>query len=407
MARIDVIQKESIGANEGQEITKICPFGAIEFKDGKLDINSGCKMCKICTRQRAEYFKFVEDEWKKEIDKSLWNNVVVYVEHTYGNIHPVTFELLGKARELADKIGHEVLALFSGYNIIESAEKLLHYGADKVFVYDYKELEDYRIEPYAAVFEDFIKKQKPSVILVGGTTIGRSLAPRVAARFRTGLTADCTSLEINENTDLSQIRPAFGGNIMAHIKTLNSRPQFATVRYKIFTALEPIKKAKGEIIQCYISKNSFQSAITVLAHKEKPKAKYIEDADVLVVAGRGIQKEEDLAMVHKLADKLGGMVASTRPLIEAGWTDPKTQIGLSGRTVKPKLIITCGVSGSVQFRAGMENSDVIIAINTDPKAPIFDIANYSVIGDIYEIIPKLIEKLDRKKIDEAVAAQAL
>lgn len=407
MARIDVIQKESIEASQGQEITTICPFGAIEFNDGKLNINSGCKMCKICTKQKPEYFKFVEDEVKKEIDKSLWNGVVVYVEHTYGEIHPVTFELLGKARELADKIGHEVIALFSGYNITKAANELLHYGADKVFVYDYEELEDYRIEPYAAVFEDFINKQKPSVILVGGTTIGRSLAPRVAARFRTGLTADCTSLEINENTDLSQIRPAFGGNIMAHIKTPNSRPQFATVRYKIFSALDRMDEAKGEIIQCDMEKDSFQSAITVLSHKEKPKAKYIEDADVLVVAGRGVQKEEDLAMIQKLADKLGGMVASTRPLIEAGWTDPKTQIGLSGRTVKPKLIITCGVSGSVQFRAGMENSDVIIAINTDPKAPIFNIANYSVIGDIYEIVPKLIEKLDGKQVDEAAATQAL
>lgn len=407
MARIDVIQKESIEEKEGQEITTICPFGAIEFKDGKLDINSGCKMCKVCTKQRPEYFKFVEDEVKKEIDKSLWNGVVVYVEHTYGEIHPVTFELLGKARELADKIGHEVIALFSGYNITQAAEELLYYGADKVFVYDYKELEDYRVEPYAAVFEDFINKEKPSVILVGGTTIGRSLAPRVAARFRTGLTADCTSLEINENTDLSQIRPAFGGNIMAHIKTPNSRPQFATVRYKIFSALDRMNEAKGKIIKCDIEKDSFQSAITVLGHQEKPKAKYIEDADVLVVAGRGVQKEEDLAMIQKLADKLGGMVASTRPLIEAGWMDPKTQIGLSGRTVKPKLIITCGVSGSVQFKAGMENSDVIIAINTDSEAPIFDVANYSVVGDIYEIVPKLIEKLGQKKIDEAAATQAL
>ncbi|RBP46975.1 electron transfer flavoprotein subunit alpha/FixB family protein [Garciella nitratireducens] len=403
MAKIEIIQNQKIEPHEAQEILKICPFGAIEWKDGKLDINSGCKMCKLCTKQKPQYFQFVEDEVKKEIDKSLWKGVVVYVEHTYGDIHPVTFELLGKARELADKIGHEVIALFAGYQIQEKAEELLHYGADKVFVYDEEALKDFRIEPYTAVFEDFINKQKPSVVLVGGTTIGRSLAPRVAARFKTGLTADCTSLEIEENTDLSQIRPAFGGNIMAHIKTPNSRPQFATVRYKIFSSLERAEEAKGEIIPCQIDRERLKSNIKVLDIKEKEKAKYIEDAEVLVVAGRGVQKEEDLAMIEELANLLGGMVASTRPLIEAGWTDPKVQIGLSGRTVKPKLIITCGVSGSVQFRAGMQNSETIIAINTDPNAPIFDVANYSVIGDIYEIVPKLIDQLRQKKIEEVPA----
>ncbi|WP_312814225.1 electron transfer flavoprotein subunit alpha/FixB family protein [Sedimentibacter sp.] len=393
MARIDINQNIKINEIEGKEIVNICPFDAIEYKDGKLDINSACKMCKICTKQKPEIFTFIEGE-QNEIDKSLWNGVVVYVEHTYGNIHPVTLELLGKAKELADKIGHEVLCLFAGYNIKEAAEELLHFGADKVFVYDNKELEDYRIEPYAAVFEDFINNNSPSVILVGGTTIGRSLAPRVAARFSTGLTADCTSLDIEENTDLIQIRPAFGGNIMAKIKTPNNRPQFATVRYKIFSAIDRVEEGKGQIVYCDIPVELLASSISILDRKEKPKAKYIEDSDVLVVAGNGVKKEEDLAMIKELADKLGGMVASTRPLIEAGWTDPKSQIGLSGRTVKPKLIITCGVSGSVQFIAGMKSSEQIIAINTDPKAPIFNVANYSVIGDIYEIVPQLIEKLD-------------
>ena len=193
---------------------------------------------------------------------------------------------------------------------------------------------------------------------------------------------------------------------MAHIKTLNSRPQFATVRYKIFSPLDRMDEASGEVIQCDIDEEFLKSGIKVLGTKEKEKAKYIEDAEVLVVAGRGVQKEEDLAMIRELADKLGGMVASTRPLIEAGWTDPKVQIGLSGRTVKPKLIITCAVSGAIQFKAGMENSETIIAINTDPKAPIFDIANYSVIGDIYEVVPKLIEKLNREKLTEVAATEA-
>ena len=403
MAKIEIVQKSEISAQKGAAIQEICPFGAIEYIDGKLDISAGCKMCKICTKEKPEYFTYVEDEEREKIDKSLWNGVVVYVEHTYGKIHPVTFELLGKARELAEEINHEVICLFAGYNIADKGGELIRFGADRVYIYDEKELEDYRVEPYAAVFEDFIKHQKPSVVLVGGTTVGRSLAPRVAARFRTGLTADCTSLSIDENTDLAQIRPAFGGNIMAHIKTRDKRPQFATVRYKIFSAMEKDERRAGTIEICSISKELLKSGITVLESKEKPKAKYIEDAEVLVVAGKGIQKEEDLAIIYELADQLGAMVASTRPLIEAGWTDPKVQIGLSGRTVKPKLIITCGVSGSVQFIAGMKNSEQIIAINTDPNAPIFNIANYSVVGDIYEVIPKLLEKLKLEKREKVEA----
>lgn len=393
MAKIDVIQKDKVSAEESIDIVNCCPFGAIDYEDGYFDINSGCKLCKICTRQYPEIFEYVETTEVEEIDKTQWNDITVYVEHLHGEIHPVTFELLAKAREMADKIGHDVKALFVGHHIQEQAEQLFHYGADEVFVYDYPQLYDYRVEPYAAVFEDHIQKEKPTVVLVGGTTIGRSLAPRVAARFRTGLTADCTSLDINENTDLDQIRPAFGGNVMAHIQTPNNRPQFATVRYKIFNALEEDISQSGILSLEEIDEKKLESKITVLSTIEKPKAKAIEDAEVLVVAGRGVKKEEDLQYLQELADKLGGMLAVTRPLVEAGWADAKQQIGLSGRTVKPKLIITCGVSGAVQFIAGMKGSDQVYAINTDPNAPIFSVANYSLIGDLYDIVPQLIQEL--------------
>ena len=231
------------------------------------------------------------------------------------------------------------------------------------------------------------------MLLVGATTVGRSLAPRVAARFRTGLTADCTILDIKENTDLVQIRPAFGGNIMAQIVTPNSRPQLATVRYKVMSAPERSESESGEIVKLFIGKEKLKSNINVLEVVPKSKEKEISEADVLVVAGRGVKSEKDLAMIKELAELLGGELATTRPLIEAGWVDAKRQVGLSGRTVRPKLIITCGVSGAVQFTAGMNNSDYIFAINCDEKAPIFKVAHYGIVGDIYDVIPMLIEKI--------------
>lgn len=382
-----------------EETLKICPFGAIEYTQNKLDITSACKMCRICVKKGPEgAFEFVETQ-THQINKDEWNGIAVYVDHVDGDIHPVTYELIGKAKEMAEKINYPVYCVFMGYGIKNKADELLHYGVDKVFIYDYDELESFRIEPYAAVFEDFINKHKPSIVLVGGTTIGRSLAPRVAARFRTGLTADCTILDIQNNTDLDQIRPAFGGNIMAHIYTPNHRPQFATVRYKIFDAPEKKEKKKGEIIYCDIFKDKLQSKITVLEIKKKKREVGIEEAEIIVVAGRAIKKEEDLKMIHELAELLGGQVAATRPLIESGWTNAKNQIGLSGRTVKPKLIITLGVSGAIQFVAGMNNSDCIISINSDKNAPIFNVAHYGIIGDIYEIIPKLVDRLKSKKIN--------
>jgi electron transfer flavoprotein alpha subunit len=264
---------------------------------------------------------------------------------------------------------------------------------DEVFVYDNEELKDFRIEPYTAVFEDFINKVKPTAILVGATTVGRSLAPRVAARFRTGLTADCTILDIKENTDLVQIRPAFGGNIMAQIVTPNNRPQMATVRYKVMSAPQKISEVSGKITLCEIANDKLNSNIKVLNVIPKKKEKGISDAEVIIAVGRGLKAEKDMAMIRELAELLDAEIAVTRPLIEAGWADAKRQVGLSGRTVRPKLIITCGISGAVQFTAGMNNSEYIFAINKDEKAPIFKVAHYGVVGDIYEIVPQLIEQI--------------
>ena len=390
MAKI-VIDQEKI--TEPEAILELCPFGALEWDNQYLSINAACKMCKMCVKKGpAGVFTFIEDE-VVAIDKSQWQGIVVYVDHMDGNIHPVTLELIGKAKELAAKVNYPVYCLFMGYNIAGKAQELLQYGVDEVFVYDDEELKQFRIEPYAAVFEAFINKVKPSIVLVGGTTVGRSLAPRMAARFRTGLTADCTVLDVDANTDLAQIRPAFGGNIMAHIVTPNTRPQFATVRYKVFSLAQKTNSPTGKVTVCTIPKERLVSQIRVLQVKPKEKVKSIEDAEVIVVAGGGIKSPKDMEMLQVLADKLGGMVATTRPLIEAGFADPRLQIGLSGRTVKPKLIITCGVSGAVQFVAGMDSSENIIAINTDENAPIFNVAHYGIVGDLYKIVPDLIERL--------------
>ncbi|WP_010238107.1 electron transfer flavoprotein subunit alpha [Clostridium arbusti] len=385
------VHQEKLTDDIIKDLVKICPFGAIEEKDGKIEMNAGCKMCKICVNKGPKgVVEFIEEK-VESIDKSLWNGVAVYVDHVEGNIHPVTFELIGKAKELASKINHPVYAVFVGYNITDKAEELLHYGVDEVFVYDDEALKDFRIEPYTAAAEDFINKVKPSTILVGATTVGRSLAPRIAARFKTGLTADCTILEMKENTDLVQIRPAFGGNIMAQIINPNHRPQMATVRYKVMNAPERNEEKSGKVTVRKVDKEKLNSNIRVLEVKKKKIEDNISDAETIIAIGRGIKSEKDIEKINELADLLEARVAFTRPLIEAGWGDAKRQIGLSGRTVKPKLIITFGISGAVQFTAGMDGSEYVFAIDDDPNAPIFNVANYGIVGDLYEILPELIK----------------
>ena len=377
------------------KLVETCPFKAISYNDGKLDINAGCKLCKMCVRTSNGVITYEEDK-VVSVNKDEYKGICIYVDCDYRVIHNVTFELIGKAIELAKVINHPVYALLIGYNCETNAKELLEYGVDKVFVYDNELLKDFDIERYTNCFEDFINTNKPSSILVGATNVGRSLAPRVAARFHTGLTADCTKLEMKDNTDLVQIRPAFGGNIMAQIVNTNNRPQFATVRYKVFDApnkVEPI----GEIVKVDIKEEWLKSHVEIIDIEEKPKELDISEADVIVAVGRGLKSVDDLKMVNELADLLGGVVACSRPMVEAGIFDGKHQIGLSGKTVKPKLIITLGISGAIQFASGMKNADCIIAINSNPNAPIFDIANYGIVGDMYKIVPELINKIKEAK----------
>lgn len=386
-----VIHQEKITPENGQMLTQLCPFGAISYENGKLDISSGCKMCKMCVRKGGGLVEYREEV--KALDKSLWTGICVFADLTGGKLHRVTLELLGKARQLAQVTSHPVYALVIGHETAAAVEQLRHYGVDKVFVYDHKALKHFRIEPYAAAFCDFIEKYKPSSVLVGATNLGRQLAPRVAARCRTGLTADCTVLEMKENTDLVQIRPAFGGNIMAQIVSPNTRPQFCTARYKVFAEPKPSAQPAGQVVQMAVTEDMIRSGIQVLSAWEKPKDIDISEAEVIVAIGRGCATEALRQQAQELADLLGGVVACSRPLVEGNILDAKHQIGLSGRTVKPKLILTLGISGAVQFAAGMKSSDCIVAINTDPNAPIFDVAHYCLVGDVSQILPMLIQKI--------------
>ena len=390
MARI-VVDNRNVTKEKGEKAPSICPFNAIEWDGEKVSINSNCRICKICVRKEPTIFSLEQDQ-VVEIDKSKWVGVGVFIEHYQGKIHPVSLELIGKAKELASVVNHPIYAVIFTDDVSKFGDELLAYGVDKVYAYEDSRLKHFNVQIYTNMMEDFINKVKPSVILYGRTSIGRSFAPRVAARFKTGLTADCTILEMKENTDLIQNRPAFGGNIMAGIVCPNTRPQMATVRYKIFKMPEKVTP-HGEIVKMDTSKLSFESKLRLVEINEKPKEVDISEADVIVACGRPFNTKESLQMAEELADLLGGQVAVTRPLIEMGLADPKKQIGLSGRTVAPKVLINLGISGAVQYTAGMTGSELVFSINTDKKAPIFDVSHYGLVGDVFEILPKLIEDI--------------
>ena len=394
MAKIAILTRKCTGCGLCQSL---CPFGGIDMANGKPELNAGCRVCGICAKNCPEQ-AIVKLETKVDsVDKSQWNDILVFAEVSGGRLHPVTLELIAKARELAGPVHYKVKAVLVGSGVAQHAQELRHYGLSDIAVYDDPQLAYFRADVYASCVADYIRAVRPSVVLVGATSLGRSLAPRLATRFHTGLTADCTKLELRSNTDLVQIRPAFGGNIMAQIVTTNTRPQFATVRYKVMDAPERMEQESGSIVMRSLPRDA-RSDVTCVSIRPVPAGKSISDAEILVVGGRGLAKEADLEMVRELATLLGGDWAVTRPLVEKGWATNERQVGLSGRTVKPKLIITCGVSGAIQFTACMDGSDHIVAINTDKDAPIFSVAHVAVVGDLYRIIPELIRKLKGERV---------
>ncbi|MDC0558832.1 electron transfer flavoprotein subunit alpha/FixB family protein [Candidatus Izimaplasma bacterium] len=388
------INNDKLTKKTAEELLEICPFNAFDYIDSYLSINAACKVCKICINKGPEGICELIEEPKVLIDKTKYKGITVYIEQRNNKAHGVSWELVGKAKELAKKTNEEVYALVIGNDTKEIVKQALEYGVDKVFVYENNAYKDFNVEVYTNVVEQFYNNHQVNIILVGGTNQGRSFAPRIAARLKTGLTADCTKLDITSEGDLLQIRPAFGGNIMAKINTPNHRPQLATIRYKMFNKPEIIKPF-GEVHYEDTKDINTNSNITLLQTFNKPKVKDISDAEIIIAVGRAFKKQKDLELLEPLCKRLNAELACTRPLIENGWFDPRKQIGLSGRTVKPKLIINLGISGAVQFIEGMKESELIITVNNDEHNRLFDISHYSIHGDIYEVLPKLNELLDQ------------
>jgi electron transfer flavoprotein alpha subunit len=390
MPQIAILERKCTGCGV---CAQVCPFAAIDMKNGKPELNAACKVCGVCLKACPEKAILRLETKQESVDKTKWKDILVFAEVSGGRLHPVSLELIGKARQLAKAVNFRVKTVLVGDGVEAFAEELRYYGVSEIAVYDDPALGFFRADAFAACVEDYIRKIKPSVVLVGATSLGRSLAPRLSTRFHTGLTADCTKLELRGNTDLVQIRPAFGGNIMAQIVTTNTRPQFATVRYKVMDAPACGETAGGDIVRRKLPKGVGESPVSHVRTVPVPAGKTISDAEILVVGGRGLQKEADLNLIKEAARLLGGDWATSRPLVEKGWCGNNRQIGLSGRTVRPKLIITCGVSGAIQFAACMKQSDRIIAINTDSEAPIFQVAHVGIVGDLYQVLPELIRKL--------------
>jgi len=318
---------------------------------------------------------------------SSTRGVMIFVEQTGGVVHPVANELLGKGREIADTLGVELYAVLCGHCMEQEAQELIYRGADNVYLFDNEALASFDIMNYRANIVALVEETKPDIFLLGATPIGRSLGPRLAAALNTGLTADCTSLEVDDEGHLVQIRPAFSGNILAHIKT-ETRPQMATVRYKIMQSLPRDVERQGHIVRPSLTIGEPLARLSKVP-TDVEKQIGVSEAEVIVCGGRGLKKPEDLVMLKELADALGGVVGCSKPLVDSGWMDKEHLVGFSGNTVRPRVYFAVGVSGSSQHLIGMRTSERIIAINSDPTADIFQVADYSIVGDLYEIVPRL------------------
>lgn len=328
------------------------------------------------------------------MEKSDFKGVYVFIEQREGTVQNVALELLGKARELADKLGEEVVGILPGYKSTDQAQKCVEYGADRVLVIDAPELEAYTTEPYAQAINQVISERKPAIVLFGATTIGRDLGPRLSARVGTGLTADCTGLEISDDRDLMMTRPAFGGNLMATIVCREHRPQMSTVRPGVMRMAQPDKNRKGEIEQVKIDFNPAKFRVRVKEHVKAYKNLVdIADAKILVSGGRGVGSKEGFDTLHKLADAIGAEVSSSRAMVDAGIIGHERQVGQTGKTVRPDVYFALGISGAIQHLAGMEESEFIIAVNKDKFAPIFSVADLGIVGDLHKIVPMLTERL--------------
>jgi electron transfer flavoprotein alpha subunit len=377
-----------------------CPYGAIRM-DGKVAVlTDQCNSCGACVdscKFGAILFTGVQERIK--MDVSQFKGITVFVEQHGGDIKGVSLELIGKARELAKVLDVDVTAAVLGSSVAGTADDLIAYGADRVIVVEHKELENYRTDTYAAAMVDVIRKTRPEIVLFGATPVGRDLAPRVANRLQTGLTADCTGLDIDpESKLLLQTRPAFGGNVMATIVCPDNRPQMSTVRPGVMKKLAPDKSRKGKVEKFDVAIGE-KDMITKIVEISEEKRRHVnlEDAKVIVSGGRGMKGPEAFKMLEALAQELGAEVGASRAAVDSLWIDHDHQVGQTGKTVHPELYVACGISGAIQHLAGMGGAKYIIAINKDPNAPIHGVADCSIIGDLHKILPKLTDLIREEK----------
>jgi electron transfer flavoprotein alpha subunit len=365
------------------------------MRDGKAFITEACTLCGACVE--ACEFKAIEKTEEEGTaaakDLSAYKGVWVFAEQHKGGISSVSFELLGEGRKLAAKRNAKLSAVFIGHGIKDKAKELIAHGADIVYVADDPALKDFNDDSYSAVLTTLATLHKPEIILAGATAIGRSFFPKVAAKLYTGLTADCTVLDIDPETgNLHQTRPAFGGNIMATIVTPHHRPQMATVRHKVMKQAGRDASRKGEIVEVKFTTAGDVRTRVIKTVEEVSETVNISEADIIVAGGRGMGTAKNFHLLEELAKTLGGAVGATRGAVDEGWIPYSHQVGQTGKTVCPKLYIAAGISGAIQHLAGMQSSDVIIAINKDPNAPIFSVATYGIVGDALEVLPLMIKK---------------
>jgi electron transfer flavoprotein alpha subunit len=377
-----------------------CTFGAIRVVDGHAVVGDKCTLCGSCVDACEVGALSIERAAKVVVsDLDSWAGVWVFAEFRDGRIAPVALELLGIGRQLADQRGVQLSAVLFGSSLGEQARELIGFGADRVYQVDHPALSSFTDDAYGNLLADLARTHKPEIILAGATAIGRSFIPRVATMLATGLTADCTDLAIRPTDGvLMQTRPAFGGNIMATIECPHTRPQMATVRPLVMKPLAFDAARRGEVVEVTPVPALVQSRVEVLESvREESNQINITEADILVAGGRGLESEKGFALIRELAELLGGAVAASRAAVDSGWVGYPHQVGQTGKTVCPKIYLACGISGAIQHLVGMQSSETIIAINRDENAPIFGVATYGIVGDLFEILPVLVERLKERR----------
>jgi len=373
---------------------KACPYGALEVKEGRAKVLQRCTSCGACLDLCKKKAILTDAESIEIPDFSDHQGIWVFAEQRDGQLNRVSLELLGKANQLGNELNQEVSAVLIGNHVSDLADTLIRYGADYVYLTENRLLKDYRTLSYTKVVEELIRKYKPNILLFGASHIGRDLAPRVSRRVGAGLTADCTDLAIDsKDRILLQTRPAFGGNVMATIANRYSRPQMATVRPGVMEAI-PLPDHKGQIVKQSILLSEKEIGLKVLSIvKEEKKQVNLSAAKVIVAGGRGVGDENGFKALRELAEIMGGEVAGTRVAVESGWIPAENQVGQTGKSVRPEIYIACGISGAIQHRAGMMHSRYIVAVNKDPAATIFRVADWGIVGDLHEVVPEMIRQM--------------